>query len=384
MRLAIEQDSPTMWLIAIDEAGYGPKLGPLVVAATAWHLDDASPGAKSQINHDVSSDQITPDPFLNVASPIRVGNATIRVDDSKNIFRGGSLSTLHAIFSVANHARGRSDATLADCLPTLLPLDHESILDIAWLKTTSGPASKPIELVPIAQARAAVDQWNRCEWKLRDVAARMIDAGAFNQFCSGNGSNILPRGNKSDLLGETSLRLAVDLLDRATASTVTPAKATKRRTGAKPSQRKTTPPEPVQIFFDRHGGRRYYAGMIQEIFGGGPVRILSESKTQSVYETVRDNRNVRLHFTVKGDRFVPVALSSLHAKYLRELAMASFNAYFREAMQVASASPSTKKTEATEFRPTAGYPVDADRFIDMIRPVMKANGITDAELIRCR
>ena len=27
-------------LIGTDEAGYGPNLGPLTVAATAWHLPD--------------------------------------------------------------------------------------------------------------------------------------------------------------------------------------------------------------------------------------------------------------------------------------------------------------------------------------------------------
>ena len=27
------------WMIGIDEAGYGPNLGPLVVAATTWKID---------------------------------------------------------------------------------------------------------------------------------------------------------------------------------------------------------------------------------------------------------------------------------------------------------------------------------------------------------
>lgn len=31
-------------LIGMDEAGYGPNYGPLVVAATAWHAPDAADG----------------------------------------------------------------------------------------------------------------------------------------------------------------------------------------------------------------------------------------------------------------------------------------------------------------------------------------------------
>jgi len=41
-------------------------------------------------------------------------------------------------------------------------------------------------------------------------------------------------------------------------------------------------------------------------------------------------------------------------------------------------------TTIAAFRPTAGYPVDADRFIEMIRPVMVSLGIEDSHLIRSR
>ena len=34
------------WLIGIDEAGYGPNLGPLSVGATAWHVEQR--GARSE------------------------------------------------------------------------------------------------------------------------------------------------------------------------------------------------------------------------------------------------------------------------------------------------------------------------------------------------
>src|SRR3954449_11018765 len=44
-------------LIGMDEAGYGPHLGPLVIAATAWHVPDELPnsGCNPYDNGEVAS-----------------------------------------------------------------------------------------------------------------------------------------------------------------------------------------------------------------------------------------------------------------------------------------------------------------------------------------
>ncbi|MFG0254396.1 MAG: hypothetical protein ACF787_04765, partial [Rhodopirellula sp. JB053] len=76
-----------MWLIAIDEAGYGPKLGPLVVAASAWRCSQEGERADSS-RCETSVDQMTPDPCRVLGEPVRVGRTSVRVDDSKQVFRG--------------------------------------------------------------------------------------------------------------------------------------------------------------------------------------------------------------------------------------------------------------------------------------------------------
>lgn len=388
-----------MWVIAIDEAGYGPKLGPLVVGASVWRRADERFDTKAASE---SIDSFGEDAFLPIATPVAVQDGNIRVNDSKQVFRskssgkdGGSLTTLHRIVSVAHHACGRSDADLARRIKTLVPRDHAAIAKVPWLAAlTSEKRLKSlveVQWTPLTDCAAALSQWSESPWKLIDVMARMIDAGSFNRFC-GVGPEVALKGdrhisntpkNKSDLLGETSLGLAADCLKLISSQDAAS--------------------EPVQIYFDRHGGRRYYAGPIQEILDQSPVRVIAESSRQSVYETESDGRPVRMHFTVKGDRFVPVALSSLHAKYLREVAMASLNDYFRQKWDTGRSpgtdiertsgngnatrtgkQPSGENGGNPGFKPTAGYPSDADRFLESIDWIIRAEGITMDELVRCR
>ena len=49
-------------------------------------------------------------------------------------------------------------------------------------------------------------------------------------------------------------------------------------------------------------------------------------------------------FRTKGEEFLPTALASMTAKYLRELSMRAFNEFWC--------------ARVTGLRPTAGYPMD--------------------------
>jgi hypothetical protein len=58
------------------------------------------------------------------------------------------------------------------------------------------------------------------------------------------------------------------------------------------------------------------------------------------------------------------------SKYLRELLMQELNSFWQE--------------QVPGLRPTAGYPVDAARFWQAIRPAAQRLGIAEAAIWRCK
>jgi hypothetical protein len=120
---------------------------------------------------------------------------------------------------------------------------------------------------------------------------------------------------------------------------------------------KHEPIEDAVVVVDKHGGRNFYAAMLQEICPDGWVAPLDEGMT-SVYEIRWSNRKATITFRPEADgTSFEVALASIVSKYVRELCMEEFNAFWR--------------THVADVAPTAGYPGDASRFLDDIRPALE-------------
>jgi hypothetical protein len=128
--------------------------------------------------------------------------------------------------------------------------------------------------------------------------------------------------------------------------------------------------EPISVICDKHGGRSRYGRLLQEQFPEPLIEVVAEGLHESEYRWGPAHARVRMHFRAKGESFLPAALASMTAKYLRELAMQAFNEFWT--------------TRIDGLKPTAGYPQDAKRFKREIAAKQTALGIADELLWRCR
>ena len=120
------------------------------------------------------------------------------------------------------------------------------------------------------------------------------------------------------------------------------------------------------VFCDKHGGRNRYDDIISDAFDDEFVFRLEESRAQSRYRVGQ----LEFCFRTKAEELLPVALASMVAKYVRELVMMQFNAFWQH--------------HVPDLKPTKGYPVDAKRFWDDIEDAVVELKIPRDQIWRCR
>lgn len=319
-------------VIGTDEAGYGPNLGPLVVAATAWQVDDPSLDAAA-IARSVEEAVAEGSVAAGLRGPVWT--------DSKLVHRGprgfAALERAALAGLVAAHDTRPLDGPSAAA--AAIPPDWRTI--DALLGGCPAAEPRPVEAAALDGLRLPVEAdvagCLRASTAVRAALAargvrlhaircRVMQPGVFN--------TLLAAGlNKSDILSRTTLELAAAL-------------------------RNTAAEQPAILWCDRHGGRRSYAPLLTRHFDTPLVRVREETAACSAYELPAASCTVE--FSVGGESRVPVALASLTAKYMRELAMRAFNAFW--------------SGRAPALQPTAGYPVDAGRWRKDAADVVAAAG----------
>lgn len=353
------------WRVGIDEAGYGPNLGPLVMSAVVCRVPE---------EHAQASLWKVLQAAVRKASGR--GAAKLPVDDSKKIYstaRGladlerSVLAILNGSFgngSFGNGAFSPGSETRVGALP-----DTQVATDGAASARFFDPGLNGFLGRVCPRHDLASESWYHGGTSL-PVAADgddIIGAGArFADCCSGAGARWLwfrsvivspPRfnamverwGSKGAVLGLALAELVQELL-------------------ALPADQAD---EPIQIVVDKHGGRNHYQPLLQDAIPGGWVLPLVEGMDESTYDVWGLPRLVRFTFLPRGDAgHFEVALASMLSKYLREALMIEFNAFWRQ--------------HVPDLTPTAGYPGDSRRFLDAIRPALVRLGIAEEMVWRER
>ncbi|MFH0943802.1 MAG: hypothetical protein V2A76_01280 [Planctomycetota bacterium] len=301
-----------MILAGIDEAGYGPVLGPLVVGLASFRTSPEEGNDLWQRLAGAVESRIA-------ASGPEAGG--LPVLDSKQLYKSGQdLAPLETVaLSFSCFASGGLPRTAGDFLG--LHCDREGLQLERYPWYAESLPSLPLPL------RAGTDAILRAAERLRlraDSAGvepvllrlRPLLTGEFNRLTRRAGS-------KAKVLFDQNASLIEDLVRRH---------------------------RPVRILCDRHGGRRRYGALIEAAFPMARVKILSEERERASYQVGEPDGGFKLTFQVKGEQHgLEVALASILAKYTRELFMAAFNHHF------AGIAPGIRRT--------AGYYTDGHRFL---------------------
>ncbi len=319
------------YLIGTDEAGYGPRLGPLVISAAVFWVDAWDDGADlyRRLKGVVSKEP-----------PRRAAHRRVAFADSKALYSPTTgLACLERGVLAALGLVRRCPADWLDIWRMLDPGAIERLATMPWHVDYDLQLPVAVEAGDLAQlVPALASGLEQAGVRLVTLASRAVFPDEFNRAND-------RWGNKSETLSKTTLGLLADVLADCQG-------------------------EPVRVVCDKHGGRNFYGRLLQEQFPDPWIEVLRESAGESVYRWGSGDRRVEAIFRAGGEAFLPAALASMTSKYLRELAMRAFNEFWCG--------------RVNGLRPTAGYPTDADRFRTAVGPTQQALGIDDHIMWRTR
>ena len=126
-----------------------------------------------------------------------------------------------------------------------------------------------------------------------------------------------------------------------------------------------------RVVVDRQGGLMRYHPLLESKFHGADITAVAETPDISRYRVAREDKTLHIGFETQADaQHLPVALASMAAKTVRELLMNRLNAFFAQ--------------HQPGLKPTAGYVQDGRRWVSEIGDLPERLQIPRRDLIRNR
>ncbi len=319
--------------IGVDEAGYGPLLGPLVIGLSAFRVHpaqvDADPWA-CDLRRRLKGVVVRARGAVQRDDPLPVP-----VDDSKAVKQRFGLEGLaRGVGLFVSAMATPPPAHLEDLIIRYSDRRPDAYAHVPWFDDLAGsplpryPWTGPLDERFATRGLEALD--------LRVLPA---DAPELN-------ASFDAVRNKAGVLGLLSATLLLSVLDRH-------------------------PGEDALVVMDRQGGRTNYGPYLAQVF---PFAIVSRAVSpagESRYRVRLPDRMLHVRFVTKGDRVsLAVGWASMAAKLTRDLFMQRLNAWFCDRLP--------------DVRPTAGYTTDGRRFLSEVEPVLDDEAIERSWLVRSR
>jgi hypothetical protein len=374
------------FVIGMDEAGYGPNLGPLVLTATVWEVPgrwpkrtdfwqlfadiaerkgveeaqsqsdgDQQPAGSQKRSSGRPRKKKTADSLRacgvvefseNGATPV-AASERLHIADSKEVYSpaiglGALERGVLATFGIASPMPSALNQLLDDLMAYEICDDRAAAVEADGRGRDLWFADDVDLPLPVSEegrlAESASEKWRTiCEAtgvRLRAIRSDVVSPRRWNR-----------ENRRTDNKATTLSRLHLQLLRRVW----------------NPDES-----DPTVVIADKHGGRNYYGDLLVDCLDGRMVCCRGESRAASVYRV----GPTEIRFEAKAERHFPVAVASMVSKYVRELVMELFNRFWRNHLP--------------ELKPTHGYPGDSHRFRRDVAEVQSRLAIADDVLWRER
>lgn len=320
-------------LIGIDEAGYGPLLGPLTVSAAGFVVSD---------------DQLASDHWGILKKAISKEKRSLKgrllITDSKKAYnrKAGPVHLRRTVLTAIKNMVPNAEVpkTSKELAETLCP-DCATRLDgYPWYeKLNAQPLGADQDAITIA-SNVLNTSLKENDMELVMLNSRCLDVGYYNKM-------VQSVKNKSRVLFTSIAGLMQQALDMAAQGQM------------------------LQIVVDRQGGRTNYRDPLRRMFPQHQLSVIKQDENISSYELVGNGKTMKVHFVVKADtKCMPVCLASMTSKYLREVLVESINDYFLG--------------HCDKIKPTAGYWKDGLRFVEDLRTHLPDLEYQQEKLVRSR